>query len=492
MNRKLLSLLFLILTILCVSDSVFCQTANSSFITSSQPKFEAEKKTLIDDLKKETDPTKRKTLFDGRKSLLVPVGILLAKQPEGATKTLSDFSAAIEEARVDKQNGGTDTNAGSTNLVSKGSVPAVLGFAVENGAITKDQSGTTITFRGNPIGIVEALRKKGYIDSYNDQSSSAKFFRGLSFAVSFDSNRGTMPGTFTGDKQQLSSYSFRYNIFNRRDPRNKFYKDEWNKLVENQGNIIVGSLGNLAKDLTNNPNSPLAKWEQSAVEAIQKASADEMENVVNAEFAKLANTELTPAQKQQIETFGKAFDSFLSDRDKILDYASHAPIVAFEYTNIRRVSLPDLSNFKGIFETGLFKGKASLTANGSFTIFNSMPRNDNQRVRDFQLAAQFDIPLNIEIQKTGNFILSISGMYKRRLKNAAMVEDDMMNVSLKNRGFDNAIGQVKLTVPVKGSGVKIPLSVTFANRTDLIKEKEVKGNIGITFDLDYIFTKFKN
>jgi hypothetical protein len=54
-----------------------------------------------------------------------------------------------------------------------------------------------------------------------------------------------------------------------------------------------------------------------------------------------------------------------------------------------------------------------------------------------------------------------------------------------------AIGQAKLTIPVKGSGVKLPVSLTFANRTELIKEKEIRGNVGITYDLDMLFAKFK-
>ena len=53
------------------------------------------------------------------------------------------------------------------------------------------------------------------------------------------------------------------------------------------------------------------------------------------------------------------------------------------------------------------------------------------------------------------------------------------------------IGQFKFTIPVKGSGVKIPLSVTFSNRTEFIKESKVRGNVGITFDLDTIFSKLK-
>jgi len=54
-----------------------------------------------------------------------------------------------------------------------------------------------------------------------------------------------------------------------------------------------------------------------------------------------------------------------------------------------------------------------------------------------------------------------------------------------------AVGQFKLTVPVKGAGVKVPLSVTFANRTDLIKERVVRANVGLTYDLDTIFARFR-
>lgn len=44
---------------------------------------------------------------------------------------------------------------------------------------------------------------------------------------------------------------------------------------------------------------------------------------------------------------------------------------------------------------------------------------------------------------------------------------------------------VKLTILMPGlmAGLKIPVSVTFANRTELIDEKEVRGNVGFTVDL---------
>ena len=52
-------------------------------------------------------------------------------------------------------------------------------------------------------------------------------------------------------------------------------------------------------------------------------------------------------------------------------------------------------------------------------------------------------------------------------------------------GWINVV-QAKLTVPVKGSGVKIPLSISYANRTELLNEKDVRGHIGVTFDMDVL------
>jgi hypothetical protein len=34
--------------------------------------------------------------------------------------------------------------------------------------------------------------------------------------------------------------------------------------------------------------------------------------------------------------------------------------------------------------------------------------------------------------------------------------------------------------------VKIPLSISYANRTELLKEKSIRGHIGMTFDLDVL------
>src|SRR5260370_33531852 len=90
---------------------------------------------------------------------LIGLAMVLATEPRAA------YVKAIENARIDKQVGTGSSSSGSTSLLAKASVPSILGLAVENGALQKETSGTTMTFRGNPIGIIKALGDKGFIQS---------------------------------------------------------------------------------------------------------------------------------------------------------------------------------------------------------------------------------------------------------------------------------------------------------------------------------------
>jgi len=48
---------------------------------------------------------------------------------------------------------------------------------------------------------------------------------------------------------------------------------------------------------------------------------------------------------------------------------------------------------------------------------------------------------------------------------------------------DIATGNLKWEIPLPG-GVSFPISLTVANSTDQIKETYVRGNFGLSFDLD--------
>jgi len=417
------------------------------------------------------------------------LALALAMTPHDA------YVTKIEEARVDKQVGSTSASSGSTSLLTKASVPSIIGLAVENGALQKEVNGTTLTFRGNWVGLIKALGDNGFFKSYDDDDPTTRFLRRASFAVSFDTSRGQQPGTFTASGQQLSAYSFRFDIYNKRDPRNSSYTQKWSNLISVQGQAMTQDLTafaalfflpgkNAAPGLVSDPN--LMKWLAAAQDAIVAAPADQVDKVVRAQLDNLRTVQLSPTAKKVIADFERSAKSYLEDRGRLLEEVANGPIVTFEYTNNRPGNQPNYSNFNLIGEFSAFNGRADLTTNASFSTFAKKPTGARGLARDFQMSGQLDVPLG-DIAKTGPFVFTMSGKYQHLFSDITTTGTTPTTAKKGNIG----IGQFKLTIPVKGSGVKIPLSVTFSNRTELIKESKVRGNIGITFDLDTIFFKVK-
>lgn len=408
----------------------------------------------------------------------------------------AQYVLAAEEERVDKQVGADASQSGSTSLVSKGSVPSILGFAVDSGALLKSSSGSTVTFRGNIIGLAKALADKGFISGYDEDSSAARFLRRTSFSLSYDPTRGQEPGVFTGSRQQLAGYSVRLDIYNKRDARNPAYKKDWTDFLSSASEALVAQTDSSLRamtDIAKVQSGPLAwndptlqSWFVITNDALRTATPDQVEQVFLERLSNVPNG-LSEATLAELHSFDIRFKGWLDARENILDKIARAPIVTFEYTAERPLNAPDLSKFQLIAEKGL-KGKSEFTFNGLVTIFNQKPAMASaSRIRDFQFALQFDVPFGELGLGIGKPVLSFAGRYER-LMSDAMISNSMV---AKNTKGDIGVGQVKLTIPVKNSGVRIPLSISYATRTELIKEKQVRGNFGFTFDLDTMFAKFK-
>src|SRR6185437_1725214 len=163
--------------------------------------------------------------------------ILIAKLLKAkATESYVSFVTEAQEKRIDQQVGAGPSSQGTTSLVVKGGVPYLFGLAVENGAATQSQSDTTITYRVNPAGVLNLFQKKGFISGFrqNENDPFLKFLGKTSLGFTFDTNRGSTPGVFTGDKQQLSAFSARVEFMNDRDPRLKKYERAWEKFVSEE------------------------------------------------------------------------------------------------------------------------------------------------------------------------------------------------------------------------------------------------------------------
>lgn len=431
-----------------------------------------------------------------------------------------DLRRELEAARVDKELGGGASGSGGTSLVDKGGIPKVLSFAVENGALTRERSGTTITFRGNPAGLVKALNAS----AAQPQSVLAEMamtppisgsLTRLAFGFSLDASRGSQnqEAVFFGNEQQLSAVSAKYEILNRRDPANTHYQRRVRGLFAS----------NQDSDSVRAANTRLMTFEQDFVRFLQAAytfgtwqreaaaalSGGPTMATIDAELERLADVVLALEHPDTIRMalaeYGTTYSNLLRSRDAMLRLAGKGAVLSVEYVHDRPLNEAKLSTFKMIYEVGVNNGKVDLTANASVTLSHSsdlMPDNGGS-LRDWVLAGQMDVPLG-SIFGGRSLVFSAAGRFQRLLApSATMLEASNMTmdatsasaipgevampVICTHMGRTLAVAQAKLTIPVKDSGVKIPISVTVANHPRLIQERIVRGQIGMTLNLDSFF-----
>ncbi|HEX8459605.1 MAG TPA: hypothetical protein VF656_20090 [Pyrinomonadaceae bacterium] len=420
------------------------------------------------------------------------------------TESYAAFVADAQDVRTDQQLGAGPNSTGTTSLVSRGGIPYAFGFAVENGAAVQTRSDTSITFRVNPVGAVKALSNKGFITGFRESERDPvlNFFRKTSFGFTFDTDRGSDPGVFTGDKQQLSAFSFRYEFMNERDPRHKVYEAEWERFVANEGvqlasqiwatTLALNDFGTRTSNISFKDPALQAWLEQTntLIAATSGTDLDELERIIRSQANLLPVELVTDETVDAVTGFARQFQAYTTAKNRLLDRIAKGRILTFEYTNNREVSAPDTSNFTFIASTGTER-RISLTANGTLTMFNKRPQPAAPadprpgRIRDFQFAGQADIPFNLG--EAGQFVFWFSGRYERLVENASALGGALV----PNTKGDIAVGQFGLRIPIRSLGIHFPISFTFANRTEFVKEKEVRGNFGFTFNLDSILAKFK-
>ncbi len=476
------------------------------------------------------------------------MGILGEKIAQSADakldKAVKTFLIGSEAARTDKQPGADSKSAGTTSLAVKGGVPAFLAWALENGGAEGSRDGNTITFRVNPLGLADSLANwgssNGLITVADDKRFNSLFrdkddpfirvLKNTSLGFSFDITRGTDPPTLIGSKQQLSAVSARYQFLNRRDPRNSRYKEDWAVFRRDQQRYTDKIAEILPTLITFNTsasgdhyrNADLEAWFQAANAAVTDVPTDLTGNQTTAveavrvilaqQIDKLPADKLrnNPALVAQLNSFFTEFVTLNDKLSEVLKKVANGEVITFEYTNYRNVNAPDLSNFRFIASKGFWEG-ADLTFNASLTMFNKKPTSTDpaanvKRIRDFDFTLQADIPFSsfikraaTEMARPGNEVrtpligipvLTFAGKYQRMQSDGVMPDG---TVKTGTRG-DLAFGQAKLTIPINFNGlsIKLPFSITMSNRTDLIKEKEIRGNFGFTLDIDPFFSALKN
>ncbi len=448
------------------------------------------------------------------------MGAQAQQQNQVDSKTYQTILAMMDHS-TDTQVGSTPDTKGTTSLAMKGAVPKILGFAVQHGAITQQVNGNTVTFRATPAGVIKALAGVdtktifGVPTDINGDPlpTTCDWCNKFSAAISFDISQGATPGTLTAAKQQVSSWSVRTEIANRRDATRRDYIKNFQRITgitdyTKQFNALSDALdqspdfaawrASLLKQVQEQVESPLqsalaldsAKSFAAKMAALSQAR-DKFVQIVSAGLVEGQKLSLPPNVAKALREYANAIKPILQQRNDIIDYANKGLLVTADWTVTRDPSVPDLSTVTGILEDSFGPGrKHDLTVNVAAAFFNSSPKAPIHTFHDFKATAQYDIPLGT-FQSYGPFVFSLASRYE-------FIPNDTLSPGGATSGITPTtaalsgnmwVGQAKLTIPVAGSGVRIPFSISAANRTELIKEKDVRANIGVTFDLDAIFAQ---
>jgi hypothetical protein len=388
--------------------------------------------------------------------------------------------SAFESQRVAKQIGAPAPASGSTSVAVRGDSPSILGLAFEHGLITGARTGESVTFRGNLVGIAEAGARAGFLGSYQDDGPAARWLRKVSFSLSFDPGSDD-DASIDPDADRLTGWSARLDLRNERDPRHPAHEAAWSQMAVNESAGLLSATNEAMLALWELPE--YRAWRTATLDRVGAAAADDsaVRQVLEERIAAFRTLQLTPDTQRAVNRVAAATLAYLDARAGILDAAGRTPLLVFEYASQRPADQPRTSDLRVIAEVPLFGG--SFVANAAAALFDEVPAGAD-RLRHVDVAAQWDLPLQQAALPDAAIVLTLAARVQH-LASGIVFADALVPDTEGTIG----VVQVKATVPIRALAIRIPVSVTWANRSELVKETFVRGQVGVTFDFDGIVAR---
>ena len=405
--------------------------------------------------------------------------------------------------RTDKQVGSPPSAAGSTTLAEKPGFAEILGFAIEHGAIQKAVSGTTLNLSTTPYAFTA-------LDGGDTQSNYKKYGYLTRLGISADFNIQNQDNPLgSARRSQLADWSLRLRLSKDRSTRSDDGQRIWDDIspefarpsivitdmlrstfqsdveLEAQRRLIVdrfigftsqpSMIAIRASNLTREQ-----KIDQVTEKFICQAKAEIADGIRSGNFKISEDSKeriirvTLPAYEQARNAKAAALKLF----DERIEALSYKPIFSLAYNDVRPTSGINYSELKMLYQKKTGE-PISLIANAGLSLYhkpNTVLRQ--QTVRDFAATLSFEgtagrSPFLLESKDESQITYSFSGRYQRILENRFF----------PGRKADIAFAQFKFNLPMF-SGMSFPFSVTYANASELIKEKHVRTNFGFSFDTD--------
>jgi hypothetical protein len=427
----------------------------------------------------------------------------------------SQYVQIGESASQNIQNGGTSLSTAATSLVSK-AMSSILGVAEEAGAISSSSSGSATTLTANiPQFFTDLGAPQGrcYVLS-NSCSFGGALIRGASASVSLNTSKSTVPGQtnlsiatlqgITGVQNPVfSNFMFQENLHGRKKAgiTQAEFQQTIGNIADNMSDNLLAADNEIQAQFIALPayqtrlKSCILSLQQS--DAIVDVRLKELLDACVNSFVDVAAA--IPGINDKVTKFMQAETAYDVARDTALLHLFYRNTYSFEYDLTNNLNQPLQSTFKAIYGYSSKSGIFQTTANGSMTVYNSLEGSSLSRVRNAQGAIQLDYapftkPKLQAALSAGYYFQYMVANGLVNLPSTAFAPGTTIalpsNASvLLNTTGPIHIGQGKLTLSIKGTNIKIPLAVTGASRTDLIKANKVSGNFGISYDFSSLLSK---
>ncbi len=177
---------------------------------------------------------------------------------------------------------------------------------------------------------------------------------------------------------------------------------------------------------------------------------------------------------QIISDNGKAILAFIQTTGDTVDSIRKAPQLSANFqSTLRSGNAHNAYRAELAFDYGL-ANRLNLTVNGSYDYNDLRPTGVIQRGGRFALEGQYALGSGVQLQNKEPWTISLSSQGGWMTNTSPTYE-----------------AQAKLTIPI-ADGVDFPISVSYASRTALIKEADVRGKFGFTFDLSKILNAVRS
>jgi hypothetical protein len=314
-------------------------------------------------------------------------------------------------------------------------------------------------------------------------------------------------------RDQFSELSARFELVNRRTPKGRRFSsllEAWNKRAREYlpsavdlNDAIIDS--NAWKAFINASGDFASSEFAKAVGAAQSGNDQEQakrvlkEKLLAALNAALEEPAVKAAVKpapataeaywQQVKANRHIFNQINHAWTASLEYALERPAIATEAIGDvvpEGVRPPDLHTVRLVAAKGLPRANLDFTVNVSSSWFGDARVMNKGNWRDFRVGAEGRLLLK-QIPDFGRPVVTFAGLWMHLNQEPLGLGIQVFNEAKINQPGNIRLFQAKLEVPTANAAVKIPLSFTYANRTELVKESDVRGQIGITLDLDTFF-----